>query len=152
MADLADPDPFAELKDVQLPHRNYLWQEVNGKMWRNFMITGGQARRSWILTMYMVSPRHARSSVPSLYSGCLGIDHTPIREIRLIQVLQENSYDDWCLRQMAAGEACLLEMFRLYDNISSCVLLTMQTFQISVPIPVANEWPFGREGVPQPDP
>ena len=44
-------------------------------------------------------------------SRSLGIDNTPIHDIHLIQVLQESSYD-WCLRQIAAGKTCYLEMFR----------------------------------------
>ena len=44
-------------------------------------------------------------------SRTLGIDQTPIHEIRLIQLMQEGSYD-WCLRNLAAGKACYLEMFR----------------------------------------
>ncbi len=45
-------------------------------------------------------------------SACrtLGIDQTPIHEIRLHQLMQEGSYD-WCLRNLAAGKACYLEMF-----------------------------------------
>ena len=38
-------------------------------------------------------------------SRSLGIDNLPVHEIRLIQVLQDSSYD-WCLRQVAAGKTC----------------------------------------------
>ena len=52
-----------------------------------------------------------RRVVSTSASRTLGIDNIPVHEIRLIQVLQDSSYD-WCLRQIAAGKNCYLEMFR----------------------------------------
>ena len=52
-----------------------------------------------------------RRVVSTSASRSLGIDNLPVHEIRLIQVLQDSSYD-WCLRQVAAGKTCYLEMFR----------------------------------------
>ena len=52
-----------------------------------------------------------RRVVSTSASRTLGIDNLPVHEIRLIQVLQDSSYD-WCLRQIAAGKNCYLEMFR----------------------------------------
>ena len=52
-----------------------------------------------------------RKVISTSSSRSLGIDNTAVHDIRLIQVLQENSYD-WCLRQIAAGKTCYLEMFR----------------------------------------
>ena len=52
-----------------------------------------------------------RKVISTSASRTLGIDQTPIHEIRLIQLMQEGSYD-WCLRNFAAGKACYLEMFR----------------------------------------
>ena len=52
-----------------------------------------------------------RKVISTSASRTLGIDQTPIHEIRLIQLMQEGSYD-WCLRNLAAGKACYLEMFR----------------------------------------
>ena len=52
-----------------------------------------------------------RRVVSTSASRTLGIDNLPVHEIRLIQVLQDSSYD-WCLRQVAAGKTCYLEMFR----------------------------------------
>ena len=52
-----------------------------------------------------------RRVVSTSASRTLGIDNLPVHEICLIQVLQDSSYD-WCLRQIAAGKTCYLEMFR----------------------------------------
>ena len=52
-----------------------------------------------------------RKVISTSASRTLGIDQTPIHEIRLIQLMQEGSYA-WCLRNLAAGKACYLEMFR----------------------------------------
>ena len=52
-----------------------------------------------------------RKVISTSASRALGIDQTAIHEIRLIQLMQEGSYD-WCLRNLAAGKACYLEMFR----------------------------------------
>ena len=52
-----------------------------------------------------------RKVISTSASRTLGIDQTPIHEIRLVQLMQEGSYD-WCLRNLAAGKACYLEMFR----------------------------------------
>ena len=52
-----------------------------------------------------------RKVISTSASRTLGIDQTPIHEIRLIQLMQEGIYD-WCLRNLAAGKACYLEMFR----------------------------------------
>ncbi len=52
-----------------------------------------------------------RKVISTSASRTLGKDQTPIHEIRLIQLMQEGSYD-WCLRNLAAGKACYLEMFR----------------------------------------
>ena len=61
-------------------------------------------------TVYGMSlPRRVVSACSA--SRTLGIDNLPVHEIRLIQVLQDSSYD-WCLRQVAAGKTCYLEMFR----------------------------------------
>ena len=53
-----------------------------------------------------------RRVVSTSASRTLGIDNLPVHEIRLIQVLQDSSYG-WCLRQVAAGKTCYLEMFKV---------------------------------------
>ena len=52
-----------------------------------------------------------RKVISTSSSRTLGIDQTPIHEIRLHQLMQEGSYD-WCLCILAAGKACYLEMFQ----------------------------------------
>lgn len=52
-----------------------------------------------------------RKVISTSASRTLGIDQKPIHQIRLHQLMQEGSYD-WCLRNLAAGKACYLEMFR----------------------------------------
>ena len=48
-----------------------------------------------------------RRVVSTSASRTLGIDNIPVHEIRLIQVLQDSSYD-WCLRQIGSREELLL--------------------------------------------
>ena len=90
----------------QLPILNTQWEDHRPIP----ILTGNRLQTCWITTRCygMTSPRRVISTSSS---RSLGIDNTPVHDIRLIQVLQENSYD-WCLRQIAAGKTCYLEMFR----------------------------------------
>ncbi len=63
-----------------------------------------------------------RKVISTSASRTLGIDQIPIHEVRVYQLMQEGSYD-WCLRNLAAGKACYLEMFRSrQEAVFSCAL------------------------------
>ena len=107
--DLAADHPGKD--DVNLsPHPGLRPTKPSLKTSGRFLHTGSLPQTCWITTQCMACHSLVELSVPAL-PGHWEYDNLPVHEIRLIQVLQDSSYD-WCLRQIAAGKNCYLEMFR----------------------------------------
>ena len=94
----------------QITHRNQ--QHDTNTQWEDQrrLLDHWRADRDFLDSNLVYGLALPRKVISTSASRTLGIDQTPIHEIRLIQLMQEGSYD-WC-RNLAAGKACYLEMFR----------------------------------------
>ena len=95
----------------QLPNRAQ--QQDGHSQWEDHrrLLDHWRADRDFLDSNMVYGLALPRKVISTSASRTLGIDQTPIHEIRLVQLMQEGSYD-WCLRNLAAGKACYLEMFR----------------------------------------